>query len=266
MKVRTTSLVVAIALAGSAAYAMRDRPTTPTAPVAAAPPPAAVDPSPPPTPSPVHSEASVTGTVAETMQVASYTYVRLTTPDGDKWAAIPQATLAVGDTATIQNPMVIDGFKSPKLGKTFDHILFGTLAGKAATAAPADPNADPHARLRPGAAQAGPAPSYPPLPKAQGPGAHTVAEILAGRASLKDKPVVLRGRVTKANGGILGKNWIHLADGSANGTGDGTILVTTQATPKLGDIVVVKGVVRTDKDFGAGYSYPVMIEDGAIAD
>ena len=176
----------------------------------------------------------------------------------------PQAKLAVGDTVTIVNPMVIDGFQSPTLKRKFDHILFGTLAGKGP---PPAATGNPHAGM-PGMGGTGAElAAGPAVPRATGANAHTVAEVLAGRATLKDKPVTLRGRVTKYNGAILGKNWLHVEDGSVKAAGDPTVVVTTAAAAApvaVGDVVVVQGVVRTDKDFGAGYSYPVMIEDATV--
>jgi hypothetical protein len=41
--------------------------------------------------------------------------------------------------------------------------------------------------------------------------------------------------------------------------------VATTGTASVGDVVVVTGTVRIDKDFGAGYSYPVMIEDATVS-
>jgi hypothetical protein len=201
--------------------------------------------------------APVTGTVAETMDAASYTYVRLTTPQGDQWAAVPQTKLAVGDKITIVNPMAMEGFESPTLKRKFDRILFGTLGTEGAA-----PGGNPHAGLMPGAAPEPPA--GPPVPRATGANAHTIAEVLAGKATLKDKPVTVRGRVTKYNAAILGKNWLHVEDGSVKTPGDTTLVVTSSAAAAVGDVIVVTGVVRTDKDFGAGYSYPVMIEDATI--
>lgn len=40
--------------------------------------------------------------------------------------------------------------------------------------------------------------------------------------------------------------------------------MTTKDPGKLGDVVTVKGVVHLDRDFGSGYAYKVMIEDGRI--
>ena len=94
-------------------------------------------------------------------------------------------------------------------------------------------------------------------------GGKTVAQVFEGKVELTGKPVVVRGKIVKFNGGIMGRNWLHLRDGTgAEGSND--LLVTTQATPAVGEIVVVRGTVATNKDFGAGYRYDVLIEDAAI--
>ena len=101
--------------------------------------------------------------------------------------------------------------------------------------------------------------------KASGANAYTVAEIVSKAKQLKTKTVVLSGKVVKYNAGIMGKNWIHLQDGSgsaASGTND--ILVTSAAATQIGSVITVTGVVQTDKDFGAGYTYKVLIEDATI--
>jgi len=92
-----------------------------------------------------------------------------------------------------------------------------------------------------------------------------VAEIVKNAANLKDKQVLVRGKIVKYNPEIMGKNWLHLRDGSgvpADNTND--ILVTTTTQAKLGDVVTVTGMVRTDKNFGAGYSYKVLIEEASL--
>ena len=92
-----------------------------------------------------------------------------------------------------------------------------------------------------------------------------IAELYANKDGYGGKEVTLRGKVVKYNPGIMGKNWLHLRDGSgtaAENTND--ILVTTAVEAKLGAVVTVKGVVRTDRDFGAGYAYKVIIEEASI--
>ena len=103
------------------------------------------------------------------------------------------------------------------------------------------------------------------MAKATGPDARTVAEIVSGRVALKDKPVVVRGKVVKFTPEVMGKNWIHVRDGTgsaADGTND--VLVTSKDTAKIGDVVLVKGVVHTDRDLGSGYSYKVLVEEASL--
>ena len=198
--------------------------------------------------------ASATGTVAETMDAASYTYIRIATSSGDRWAAVPQTKLAVGDPVTIVDAMVMTNFASPTLKRTFNEILFGTLAGQAA-AAPAAPTAAPPSAV-----------SNAPVEKAAGATGRTIAQVFANKSTLKDNSVTVRGRVTKYNAGILGRNWLHIVDGTGTkATGDDDLTVTTLGTANVGDVVVVSGPVHLNKDFGAGYAYGVIIEDATIA-
>lgn len=91
-----------------------------------------------------------------------------------------------------------------------------------------------------------------------------VADIFAKKDQLKGKKITVKGEVVKYNAGIMGKNWIHIQDGSGKaGTND--ITATTNDSAAKGDKVTVTGTLVTDKDFGAGYKYDVIIEDATIS-
>ena len=208
------------------------------------------------TPAPVSSSAAVvTGEVLEVRDVDSYTYLRLKTKDGETWAAVDKAPVKKGAKVTIENVMVMKNFESKSLKKTFPTILFGNLGGTGKVIG------SPHS----GAAKTMDTTGPINIAKASGANARTVAEIVTKAAELKDKPVLVRGKIVKYNPEVMGKNWIHLRDGSgaaADNTND--ILVTTTTQAKLGDVVTVTGVVRTDKDFGSGYAYKVLIEEATL--
>lgn len=208
-------------------------------------------------------DVSVQGKVLEVKNVDSYTYLRLQTQNGELWAAVMTAKVKKGSTVNITHGVVMSNFQSKSLKKTFPQILFGTLDGGAAASAPT------------GHAMGSAYPIVPskkldtindaPVAKASGANARTVAEIISKSAELKDKPVLLRGKVVKYNGGIMGKNWIHLRDGSGSAADEtNDILVTSAEEAKVGAIVTVKGTIRTDKDFGAGYAYKVLIEEATL--
>ena len=200
------------------------------------------------------STAVVTGVILEVKDVDSYTYIRLKTKDGETWAAVSTTPLKVGATVTIGDAMVMKNFESKSLKKTFPSIVFGNLGGSNKSVG------DPHAGS-PKVADTTPI----KVPKATGANARTVAEVITKSAELKDKPVRVRGKVVKYSGAIMGKNWIHLRDGSGTDADNTNDILVTSATPaKLGDVVTVAGVVRVNKDFGAGYSYKVLIEEATI--
>ncbi|MGE5472046.1 MAG: nucleotide-binding protein [Bacteroidota bacterium] len=197
--------------------------------------------------------AAVTGEVLETVDVESYTYLRLQTRDGETWAAVTKAAVRKGDKVSIENVMVMRSFESKSLKRTFPTILFGSLGG---TENPPAPHA--------GGVQAA-SPDDIHVPRAKGANARTIAEIIGKSAELKENPVLVNGQVVKYSAGIMGKNWIHLRDGTGTAAANtNDILVTTTNQAKIGDVLTVKGIVRTNKDFGAGYAYKVLIEEAVL--
>ena len=204
---------------------------------------------------------SVKGIVLEVRDVQSYTYLRLKTKDGDTWAAVNRARVNPGAEVTIEKAMLMHDFESKAMQRTFKKIIFGNLASSNADASGA--GIDMKAAHK-GVASA-PQNQVVQVAKASGANARTVAEIHAKGGALKDKPVLLRAKVVKYNAGIMGKNWLHLRDGTgSDADSSNDILVTTSQTAKVSDVVTVKGTVRTDKDFGAGYVYKVLIEDATL--
>ncbi|BDU72751.1 OB-fold nucleic acid binding domain-containing protein [Mesoterricola silvestris] len=210
-----------------------------------------------PTASAPAAKGVLQGTVLETIPAPPYTYIRMKAAQGEVWAAVPAATVKVGDAVGVNVSITMDKFESPSLHRTFERIFMGTLAG-AEGAAPM--GMAPHAAPAP--APAGPDEK---VAKATGADARTIAEIWAHKGELKEKTVTVQGKVVKFNQGIMGRNWLHLRDGSgADASKDNDVTVTTKDASRVGEVVTVKGVVRLSKDFGSGYTYPVIIEEAKI--
>lgn len=203
-------------------------------------------------------QGALTGTLLEQVAAPPYTYLRLKTSSGEAWAAVPEARLETGKEVTVFNAVAMSNFESTTLKRTFDRIWFGTLEAPAAAAAP---GGDPHAGL----GQAAPPFEVGKVDKAAGADGRTVAEVWAQKDRLAGKGVSIRGVVVKVNTGVMGKNWLHLRDGSgdaAAGTND--ITVTTTDVAPQGETITITGTVRTNVDLGAGYWYPVMVEDARV--
>jgi hypothetical protein len=269
---RRLSAVLAFALAVAGCNSKKE----PAAPPSAAPeavPAAAAAPS-----------ASIKGKVLERLDAPPYSYLRLETAQGEAWAAVPKAEVAKGQEVTVAGAMPMTAFESKSLKRKFDLIYFGTLGGAEAAAqaqpAPAAMPAPggmggegmggnmppPNMAAQHAAAAAGPAEvADVKVAKASGSDARTVAEVHAQRMALKDKAVTVRGKVVKFNEGIMGRNWVHLRDGSGTAGKDNDLTVTTGDKAAVGDVIVVKGKVQIDKDFGAGYAYPVIVEEAKVS-
>jgi hypothetical protein len=246
----------------------------------------------------------IAGTVLERLDVEKYTYLRLDTGQpGGTWAAVASAKVAVGDKVRIADAQLMTAFVSATLKRTFDTIYFGVLEDGAATPRVAalqpaagsladDPHAgipgapalgawkgaqsvpgvdDPHATGNPHAAGNPHGASAPAVStvvagsvrKAEGAAGRTVAEVHQQRGALKGETVRVRAVVVKVVTGVLGRSFLRVRDGSESGEVK-DLLVTTEATPAVGSRVLVEGKVTTDKDYGAGYVYPVLIEDAVL--
>ncbi len=92
----------------------------------------------------------------------------------------------------------------------------------------------------------------------------TVAALYQEKAQLNGKHVQVHGKVVKVNNGIMHRNFLHLQDGTG-GQGTNQLTITSQDTANVGDEVVVTGTLAVDRDFGAGYTYPVILEKAAIS-
>jgi hypothetical protein len=215
---------------------------------------------------PAETGGAQRGTVVETMNAAEYTYVRVKTAQGEIWAAGPQTTVAVGDQVELAAGMLMQQFQSKSLNRTFDQIYFVNeirTAGQGHTAdKPAGhPETEDPLPGREHTVVTGQTVAAGSIARATG--GRTIAEMRAGRAGLGGQQIQVRGKVVKVNNGIMGHNWLHIQDGSAEGaTGD--LTVTTDATAKVGDVVLITGTVAVDRDFGAGYRYDLIVEDASL--
>ena len=228
-----------------------------------------------------------TGTVIETMNASGYTYLLVASGGVQTWVAIPETSVKKGSRVAYYDGMEMTDFTSKTLNKTFARIIFS--AGLAENPGPTTPPATPEkaqdnsfaAALQaeqkdgttlPPTAQVtgGSAVAIAPLqeisiPKAKGDNGYSVEEIFSKRKELAGKKVRIQGKVVKFNLNIMGKNWLHLQDGSGDPLHNShDLVVTTGATPGMGEVVTVEGILAADKDFGAGYKYSAIVEQAAL--
>ncbi len=191
------------------------------------------------------------GTVLETMEGGGYTYANLDQDGKQVWIAVIRASMAIGDRVEYVEQMRMPNFTSKTLNKTFDEIVFARLSGEPTAVSPMQP-----------------VPETPvgdePIEKAAD--GYTVAEVFANKETLNGKLIKVRGRVVKVSQAIMNRNWIHLKDGTGDEGADKIVFRSEDEVAQVGSIVTAEGRLETDKDFGYGYHYEVLVEDASFSE
>ncbi|MBF0351451.1 MAG: hypothetical protein HQM11_10495 [SAR324 cluster bacterium] len=219
--------------------------------------------------------------VISTQNAGQYTYIEGEENGVSIWLASNQLEVSPGDTIQYRAGQAMINFHSKTLDKTFDQIIFtdavqvlgkkgnvnsafsdgqnSTIADLYTSQSASNPHMTTPDKTMSMTAQ--PVTAEISVQKMEG--GYSVEELYAKRNELNGQAVAVRGTVVKFLSGIMGKNWIHLQDGSGSaGTNDLTI--TTQEEAKVGDTVICKGKLTADKDLGQGYVYTVILEDASL--
>ena len=204
-------------------------------------------------------ESGLSGKVVETMDSGGYTYAQIETASGKKlWLAVPKTKITKGQNMSFIPGATMTNFKSKTLNRTFEEIIFSPGPLKEQTPAQ---TSEPMGSK----AQVVTTTENIKVEKAAGKDAYTIGEVYKNSKRLDKKNVVIKAKVVKVSEGIMGKNWLHIQDGTgdpAKGTRD--LVVTTADLAAVGDVVTVSGTLARNKDFGAGYKYKVIVEDATI--
>lgn len=211
------------------------------------------------------AEGAFSGIVLETTNASRYTYVQIDTGKEKVWAAGPVFSVKIGDRVTVEGGMPAKNFKSKALNRTFEDLCLASSITLAGSESPS--HAEGHGKMpagHPAITGKGQVAASPDMPAIQKPeGGKTVAEVWAAKAALSGKTVVVRAKVVKVSTKIMGLNWMHVQDGSG-AEGQNDLVVTTKDMAKVGDVVTVSGTLNTDRDFGSGYKYDVILEAATV--
>lgn len=202
------------------------------------------------------TDGTIHGKVTNVIEASGYTYVEVDINKQKVWAAGPNTPLKIGDMIGFSTDMVMENFHSKSMNRDFDIIYFvdNFIIDKTSQGIKTSVKASPHSQTK----QQPMAKPVTGIAKAEG--GHTIAEIYADKINLNGKTIRVRGLVSKFNGGIMGKNWLHIRDSSTHED----LTITTDSTVAVNDIVIVEARLSLDKDFNYGYFFPLILEDATI--
>lgn len=203
------------------------------------------------------------GVVEEVHHAGEYTYLLVENDGKNEWLAVPKMKAQKGDVYYYGEGLLMENFESKELDRTFKKVIFlEAVSTEPIAQNEAKENTDnPHQPMSTGAKSRN-------IPKqdisieklADG---YSIADIYADKVNLNGKKVKVKGVVVKYNKAIMEKNWLHIQDGTEHNE-KFDMTVTTLNESAVGDTVVVEGVLGTDRDFGFGYFYDVIIEDAEL--
>jgi hypothetical protein len=181
----------------------------------------------------------------EVLNTDRYTYIRVLEDKAEYWVAVSKRDIQIGETYIYERGLLKQNFYSPEFNRTFETVyLVSDLR-------------DRFAVTEAGAQQQPPAPVEVTGPIKPAAGATPIADIFKNPSKYGGKVIKVTGQCVKVNSMIMNRNWIHLQDGSGNKL---DLTVTTTENIPLGAVVTMEGTLALKKDFGAGYSYDIILE------
>ncbi len=205
----------------------------------------------------VNPEASKLHTVVvnEILPTANYTYLNVTEGEKTFWIAVSSTDAKIGETYFYVGGLLKKNFESKTLNKVFDELyLIGNLVSsnhgdEVATASNNNTKVNELAT------------NSEKIKITRQKGSIKISEIVNNPKKYAGQTVQIDGECTKINLGIMGKNWIHLKDGSQD---DFDLVITSDAMVDVGAVMTIKAEVVLNKDFGAGYKYDLILENGTL--
>ena len=199
-------------------------------------------------------------TVKETIPGDKYLYLKVVEGDTEYWAATGKSDIKAGETYFYNEALIQNDFESKELDRVFDTIYLITQlvpeSNGASLEAKKEVDAPPAEALKSNTKK-----GFHSSPLAGKATTLTIAELLKDPAAYEGKVVELTGTCTKVNEAILGRNWLHLKDGTADSQ---DLVMTSEDAIDPGTEITIRAIVNLNRDFGAGYSYEVLLEEGKI--
>ncbi len=189
--------------------------------------------------------------VKEILAATKYLYLLVQENNEEFWIAVRKQDIQIGETYFYNGGLLKTNFKSNEHDKVFDKIYLVTSLVKS--------NHGDHGDKKKLELEGSKIVKNNKTPEVKG--SVKISELVNNQKKYEGKTIQISGRCSKTNPNIMGRNWIHIKDGSMDNY---DLVITSDHFVKEGSMVTIKAKVTLNKDFGAGYSYKLILEDGII--
>jgi len=199
--------------------------------------------------------------VNEVLPASKYLYLNVKEADKQFWIATTKKEVNVGETYFYKGGLLKTNFESKEHDRVFDKIYLVTnLVPEKHGNNSGNVNINDYSKNDQNNNAKEDIPTHTEK-IIQDKGSIKIAELVKDSKKYEGKTVQLSGICTKINAGIMNRNWIHLKDGSKD---DYDLVITSQEFVPEGSNITIKALVTLNKDFGAGYSYELILENGEL--
>lgn len=197
--------------------------------------------------------------VKEILPASKYNYLKVSENNEEFWIAIRKQQVNVSETYFYKKALLKTNFESKEHNKVFDKIYLvtslvqsnhGNSAGALTQHTPDD-----------GHNHATETKNTTSNKVTQQEGSIKIADLVKDPKTYEGKIVQISGKCVKVNPNIMNRNWIHIKDGTKD---DFDLVITSESFVPEGTEVTMKAIVVLNKDFGAGYQYDLILENGTI--
>jgi hypothetical protein len=186
--------------------------------------------------------------VLDTLQSARYTYLRVSENDKEFWLATLEGNYSINTAYSFDQGIYKTDYYSTEFNRNFDEIYLVSklipIHSNSVVKSATTPKAQSNIKQRHN------------LVDYEVEGSISIEELIKNAAALENQSVQITAKVTKVNANIMDRQWLHLQDGSRD---DFDLVATSQAIVPVGHVVTLKATLKRKLDFGAGYSYDLIL-------
>jgi len=196
----------------------------------------------------------------EVLNGSRYVFVKVREGMKSRWISTRSREVVPGQTYYYRGGLLKTNFESQEFQRNFDTIyLISSLvdanhAQNANRTGPAISEAAPSTTQKENISTHG-EPTVAPE------GTISIAELVNNAGKYEGQTVQIHGTCVKVNPNIMQRNWIHVKDGTMD---DYDLVITTVQYLPEGTEFSMSATVTLKKDFGAGYYYDLILENGVL--
>ncbi len=199
--------------------------------------------------------------VTEVLPTTKYVYLRVREGQEEFWIATGKMEVKKGETYFYSDGLLKTNFRSEEHNRVFEKIyLVSKLISRGDHTNLTKPESKSNSVTDKRIPQKENIPTHTEK-EIQHKGAVTIAELLKDPEKYEGHSVEISGTCVKVNPNIMDRNWIHVQDGTQD---DFDLVVTSNALITEGSTITIRAVVALNRDFGSGYSYDLILENGTL--